>query len=149
VRRFRRFVETRFFYDGAWPEGAPSYHIQTVGGLENVLAVLRGYSDPPGYKDPGDGTRFDNLDLQVEFPALRQARASLMKLRLPDGRLVPVHDTWWFNKREPLAATEPFLLPALGHACLGGGAGSEQIQFHLTWSGGYGHQHADNLSLIL
>jgi hypothetical protein len=32
---------------------------------------------------------------------------------------------------------------------LGGGAGEAQTQAHLTWSGGYGHQHADNLSLLL
>ena len=30
-------ADTRFFYDGTWPEGAPSYHAQTVGGLEQVL----------------------------------------------------------------------------------------------------------------
>lgn len=39
------------------------------------------------------------------------------------------------------------LLPALGHAALGGGRGAAQWQAHLTWSGGYGHQHADALSL--
>ncbi|MCA9159095.1 MAG: heparinase II/III-family protein, partial [Planctomycetales bacterium] len=42
-----------------------------------------------------------------------------------------------------------YLLPALGHACIGGGEGSQQTQFHLTWSGGYGHAHADSLSLLL
>lgn len=68
-----------------------------------------------------------------------------MKMRLPDGRFVPVHDTWWFDKRAPVERTEPYLLPALGHGCLGGG----KTQLHLTWSGGYGHQHYDNLSVIL
>jgi hypothetical protein len=72
-----------------------------------------------------------------------------MKMRLPDGRLAPVHDTWSYSRRAPLPETQPYLLPALGHACLGGGAGEAQTQAHLTWSGGYGHQHADNLSLLL
>jgi hypothetical protein len=149
VRRFRQFVDTRFFYDGTWPEGSPDYASQTVGGLENVLAVLRDHSDPPGYRDPRDGKRFDHLDLAADFPALRQARESLSKMRLPNGRPVPVHDTWSTSRRGATAATEPYLLPALGHACLGGGSGEAQTQFHLTWSGGYGHEHADNLSLLL
>lgn len=149
VRRFRRLVDTEFFYDGAWSEGSPDYASQTIGGLENVLTALRGYSDPPGYTDPQDGSRFDHLDLAAGFPAVRQARATLRKMHLPDGRPVPVHDTWSTSRRRAPASTEPYLLPALGHACLGGGAGDHQTQFHLTWSGGYGHTHADNLSLLL
>jgi hypothetical protein len=149
VRRLRQFVGTRFFYDGTWPEGAPSYHAQSVGGLMTVLRLLRGYSDPPAYVDPADGVRFDDLDLEASFPALRRANESLLKMRLPNGRLVPVHDTWSTNRRDPLTETQPYLLPALGHACLGGGRGAAQTQLHLTWSGGYGHQHGDNLSLLL
>jgi hypothetical protein len=132
--RLRRFVETRFFYDSTWPEGAPSYFIQTVGGLKRVLALAGGHT---------------KTDIEPAVTAVRKAESQLMKMRLPDGRLVPVHDTWSYSRREPLAETKPYLLPALGHACLGGGAGHEQIQAHLTWSGGYGHQHADNLSLLL
>jgi hypothetical protein len=149
VRRLRRFVAEQFFYDGSWHEGAPSYAAQTVGNLEEAVAALKGYSDPPGYKDPQDGTHFTNLDPVADLPVLRLANRDLQQMRLPDGRLVPVHDTWWFNKRQPLAATQPYLLPALGHACLGGGEGTRQTQLHLTWSGGYGHQHADGLSLLL
>jgi hypothetical protein len=134
VRRLRRFVETRFFYDSTWPEGAPSYFIQTVGGLKRVLELVGGQT---------------KIDIQPASAAVRNAESQLMKMRLPNGRLVPVHDTWSYNRREPLAETEPYLLPALGHACLGGGAGDAQSQAHLTWSGGYGHQHADNLSLLL
>jgi hypothetical protein len=70
-------------------------------------------------------------------------------MRFPDGRHVPVHDSWSDTRRAALPSTEPYLLPALGHACLGGGAGADQTQLHLAWSGGYGHQHADNLSLML
>ena len=148
VRRLRRFVETRFFYDRTWHEGAPSYHAQTLGGLSRVLAAVRGYSDPAGYADPLDGTRFDDADLAASFPALAQSNETLLRMRLPDGRELPVHDTWWFDKRAPLAETKPWLLPALGQACLGGGAGASQRQFHLAWGGGYGHQHGDNLSLL-
>lgn len=151
ARQLRHLVQTRFFYDGFWSEGSPSYGSQTVGGLTNVLALLRGYSDPTNYKD-ADGTRFDNLDLALEFPELQRARTALAKLRLPNGRPVPVHDTWRTDRGRARTSQEtsiPYLLPALGHASLGGGTGAEQTQFHLTWSGGYGHTHADNLSLLL
>ncbi|WP_406694919.1 heparinase II/III family protein [Singulisphaera sp. Ch08] len=151
VRRLRHLINNQFFYDGFWCEGAPSYGAQTLGGLTNVLGLLRGYSDPAGYKDQ-DGKRFDKLDLTADFPELERARTALAKLRLPNGRPVPVHDTWRSDRvraRSSQDVTTPFLLPALGHAALGGGTGAEQTQFHLTWSGGYGHTHADNLSLLL
>jgi len=37
----------------------------------------------------------------------------------------------------------------VGHAWLGCGRGDEQVQLHLHFSGGYGHEHADTLNLIL
>ena len=148
VRRFRRFLDTQFLYDGAWHE-SPSYADQTVSNMEKTLAGLRGYSDPSGYADP-DGARFDNLDLARDFPALRQSRAALMKMRLPDARLLPFGDTWASARiGEVPPSMEPCLLPARGLACLGGGSGGGQIQFDLTWGGGYGHSHADSLGLLL
>lgn len=149
VRRFRQLVESQFFYDGAWSEGSPDYAAQTLGGLEDIVRLLKGFSDPPGYVDSQDGSRFDDLDLDNSFPLLQQARQTLQKMHLPNGRAVPVHDTWPTSRRQVADRTEAYLLPALGHACLGGGEGAQQTQFHLTWSGGYGHQHADNLSLLL
>ena len=152
IRRLRQLVETRFFYDGSWCEGAPSYGSQTLGGLVGVLALLRGYSDPPGYK-AADGRRLDNLDLDAAFPVLTRARIALARLRLPDGRPVPVHDTWRSDRVRARSSregrAESFLLPALGHAGLSGGEGPTRTEFHLTWSGGYGHDHADNLSLLV
>lgn len=149
VRHIRRLVESQFFYDGSWSEGSPDYGAQTWGGLENIVQLLKGYSDPSGYTDPQDGSRFDDLDLASDFPLMQQARLALQKMHLPNGRPVPVHDTWSTSQRHTADRTEAYLLPALGHACLGGGEGAQQTQFHLTWSGGYGHQHADNLSLLL
>lgn len=149
VRRFRQLVESQFFYDGTWSEGSPDYAAQTLGGLESTVQLLKGYSDPPGYTDPQDGSRFDDLDLENSFPLMHQARLALRKMHLPNGRSVPVHDTWSTSQRKAADRTEAYLLPALGHACLGGGEGAQQTQFHLTWSGGYGHAHADNLSLLL
>lgn len=149
VRRLKNLVEKQFFYDGVWCEGSPDYARQSVGGLEQVLDQLRNYSDPKGYVDPIDGANFQNLDLGNDLKLLKLAKESLSKLRLPNGRLVPVHDTWSTSRRDTIDRTRPFLLPALGHACLGGGTRNQQSQFHMTWSGGYGHSHGDNLSLLL
>lgn len=126
--RLKRFVEERFYYDGSWGEGAPSYAAQTINGLR---AVLRAHGEAA---EPGE---------------LQQADRAFAKLRFPDGRRVPVHDTWWTDRDSPLRESRPFLLPALGHAGLAGGSGNEQWQAHLTWAGGYGHQHADRLSVML
>ena len=149
VRRLRQFIEKGFFYDGMWSEGSPDYGSQSLGGLSQVLQLLQGYTDPLGYIDPIDASRFDDLDLSARFPSLTLARETLSKLRLPNGRAVPIHDTWSTSNRGSTNSTRPYLLPALGHACLGGGTGENQTQFHMTWSGGYGHSHGDNLSLLL
>jgi len=129
VSRLKHFLDEQFFYDGVWHEGSPSYHAQTVGGLATVVKTL--------------GDRPELMEM------VDRSMATLMKMRFPDGRFVPVHDTWSFDKRAPLEESKPYLLPALGHAMLGGGTGAGQTQFHLTWSGGYGHQHADALSLLM
>ncbi|MFO1062748.1 MAG: heparinase II/III family protein [Pirellulales bacterium] len=149
VRRLTALVRSKFFYDSFWCEGSPDYGWQTLRGLNGVLAQLQGYGDPAGYVDSVDHMHFMNLDLEQTFPELTQARNVLLQMRLPNGRPIPVHDTWSTSYYEQPAGTEPFLIPALGHACVGGGKGPTQTQFHLTWSGEYGHGHGDNLSLLL
>lgn len=149
VGRLRRLLREQFFYDGFWMEGTPSYHMQVVGNLRQVYAAAQGYSDPPGYRHPHTGARFDHLDLTQALPEVQRGEAALLRLRLPNGRLAPVHDTWWENKLAPLTVSAPDLLPGLGHAILGAGEGENQIQVHLTWSPNYGHAHWDGLSLLL
>ncbi|MFW5867928.1 MAG: heparinase II/III domain-containing protein, partial [Armatimonadota bacterium] len=149
IDRLERLMTLRFFYDGSWEEGAPSYHSQVVGGLSQVFSAADGYSDPPGYAHEESGRRFDDLDIPDSFPVVARAREWLNTMRLPNGRFVPVHDTWSTNRRGAREASEAFLLPALGHACLGRGEGDAQFQAHLTWSPGLGHRHYDGLSLLL
>lgn len=149
VRRLERLMATGFNYDGSWSEGTPAYHSQVAGNLQGVLQAAKGYSDPPGYQDPRTGQRYDNLDLEAALPEVKRSRASLDRMRLPNGRHVPVHDTWSTGGGAPLTASQPWLLPGLGHACLGGGEGAGQWQVHLTWSPGMGHTHYDGLSLLL
>jgi hypothetical protein len=150
VRRFRRLIATKFFYDGTWCEGAPSYGSQTVNALQSFARTVRGYSDPEGFKDAVDESRFDKLNLEEEAPLLGRARYVLNRLKFPNGRAVPVHDTWATDRsRRSSLPPASYLIPALGHGCLKSGSNDDPVEFHLTWSGGYGHSHADIVSLLL
>ena len=149
VDRLGRLSAQSFYYDGVWMEGAPSYHSQVIGGLSSVFANAGGHSDPPGYAHPETGRRFDDLDLEKDVPQMARVISALDAMRLPDGRLTPVHDTWGSQRRGALERSAPVLLPALGHAILGRGEAAAQMQVNLTWSGGYGHQHYDGLSMML
>lgn len=146
VDRFRTLTSRNFFADGWWYEAAPSYHWQTVGNLERVVDAARGYSDPPEAPEP----RFEHLDLAVEVPLLAKAERVHFEAVLPDGRLIPVNDTWATDKAKALEASVSRLWPAMGHAVLAAGTGETQFQAHLNWSGGFsGHAHPDNASIIL
>lgn len=149
VDRIGRLVRGQFFGDGMWREGAVSYHNQTVGGLSQLIRLLKGYSDPSGYTCPGDGEHFENLDLIGRFPILEKARQIPETLKYPDGRVVAFHDTWAREGKDSTEVSAPALLAGVGHARLGRGRGARQMQAHLHFSGGYGHQHADTLSITL
>ncbi len=149
VRRIELLARRQFFADGVWREGAVSYHNQTVRGLDILARLLRGWTDPPGYVPEGGGDRFADFDLDARLPILARAREVPRRLRYPDGRVVAFHDTWAREAGEAMAASESMLLPALGHARLGRGTGGGQVQAHLHFSGGYGHQHGDVLAMTL
>ncbi len=156
VRRSVGLFERRFFADGFWCEGSVGYHRMTMRGMTEVLDALRGYSDPPGYTDPEDGTRFEDLDLERDTPIIGRANRILEICHYPDGRPVPFHDNWAYlqeprvrrNLKVPERSVST-LLSGMGHAWLGRGGGEAQAQVHLHFSGGYGHEHADNLSIAL
>lgn len=149
VRRIGLLVQQQFFADGVWREGALSYHNQTVNGLNQLIDLLDGYSDPPDYVPPAGETRFDDLDITAQLPILRRARGVAELLRYPNGRVVAFHDTWAREQIAPTQQTTSMLLPELGHARLGHGSAASQMQAHLHFSGGYGHQHADVLGMTL
>ncbi len=137
------------FYDGAWNE-APSYHYQVMGGLKTAFASLLGYSDPEGYLDEADGTRFDDLSVEDDLPFFARARDAFAAVALPDGTSATVHDTWPNQRRhQPTETAACGILPGYGHASLGGGTGAHQMVAQLHFSGGYGHSHLDCLNLSL
>ncbi len=145
LARLRRFMSSSFFFDGWWREGTPGYHRFVLTNLEAVARVASGYSDPPGWKDE----RVENLEVFRDSAIFARAQRVLEEALLPDGRRIPINDTWHHERVAPLSRSVPRLWAGLGHAVLGAGAGNGQFQAHVNWSGNYGHSHMDNGSLLL
>lgn len=145
VDRFRSFFSRGFFADGWWKEGTVSYHDMTIRGLQNVADALKGYTDPPEWK----GERFMDLDLSEEMPLYKKALEVSRQAVMPNGRKIPINDTWPYNKGTSMQQSFSRLWPSLGNAALGSGEGDQQIMVNLNWSGNYGHAHYDNGSIIL
>jgi hypothetical protein len=146
VKRFREFFSTGFFADGWWKEGTSSYHDQTIGGLRTVAEAFKGFTYPPDWK----GERIENPDLTKELPLYFKALQVSHEAVLPDGRKIPINDTWAGRRRgQKSDSTASRLWPSLGNAALGAGAGDDQVMLNINWSGNYGHSHYDNGSIIL
>ncbi len=142
-------LDEGFFFDGTWHE-SPSYHYMTLGGLRGAFSVVEGYSDPPGYIDEVDGTRFDDLDPDADLPFWTKVQDAYKVVAFPNGCSTPVHDTWANERRAtPRNETVSTILPGYGHASLGRGRGVQQMQAQLHFSGSYGHSHNDTLGLTL
>ncbi|MDF2661745.1 MAG: Heparinase II/III-like protein [Paenibacillus sp.] len=150
VELIESLVTQMFLSDGYWQEVTPSYHLQTVNGLKQVADQLKGWSDPPGYVSPRTGIRFDNLDMEQQFPIIRRAVENGNRLVYPDGNVLPVTDTWASGKpANPIINGGSFLLPAAKIGRLTGGAGPGQTQLYMGFQPKYGHAHLDPLNLSL
>ncbi len=149
VRRARMLMQRQFFFDGWWREGAPSYHAQTIGHMASVTRAARGYTDPPDYQPPAGEQQLTDLRLEKTIPMIARAKAVLRAFVLPNGRAIPINDTWWSGNYGATKASRSSLWAGVGHAVLGTGEGKTQFQVHLNFSGGYGHTHHDNGSLLL
>lgn len=149
VDRFERFLTTKFLYDGHWRETSPSYHAQCLGGIRAIRSALSGYSDPEDYQHPESGKRLDEETLKPLFARYDRCLEALRRPRFPDGRLLPINDTWWTGRQSSRSSMESDLSPGLGAAVLGGGERNRQIHAHLNFSSGRGHKHHDSLSIGL
>jgi hypothetical protein len=76
---FRRTVDGWFQPDGTASESV-AYGIMTLGGIWEMPLALRGYRDPPGYRDAG-GARLDSLDLYRARPVARMWDAFFLSLQ--------------------------------------------------------------------
>ncbi|MEF3311127.1 carboxypeptidase regulatory-like domain-containing protein [Paenibacillus sp. GYB004] len=150
VELIESLVTRMFLSDGYWQEVTPSYHLQTVNGLKQVADQLKGWSDPTGYVSPRTGIRFDNLDMEQQYPIIRRAVENGNKLVYPDGKVLPVTDTWANGKpADPIINGGSFLLPAAKIGRLTGGTGPGQTQLYMGFQPKYGHAHLDPLNLSL
>ncbi|TMV47546.1 hypothetical protein FE783_21345 [Paenibacillus mesophilus] len=144
------FTARMFLSDGFWQEVTQSYHLQTVNGLQKVTSLLRGWSDPDGYISPRTGLHFDNLDMEKQFPIIGRAMDISRRLVYPDGKVLPVMDTWAYDSvSQPKTDEGPLLLPSTGIGRLTGGKGPGQTMLYMGFQPKYGHVHWDPLNLNL
>ena len=154
VQRYRYIIQSQYYADGFWHEGAPGYHKDITWGLtRQIPPLLKGYSDPPGYTCDIDLPRYDNLDLAIEY-ARQHKRMwdALKKLTFPNKDYAKLHDAtyphgaWWDVRPK---RSYPRILGCMGHAILGTNPDPDQAQLHLHYSGTHGHEHFDALNIIL
>ena len=154
VRRLDQILHAAYYADGMWHEGSVDYHKDISVGLSRTFpALMKGYSDPPGFASKLDGGRYDDLDLatihKIIFDRMWQAE-DRYTLPPPGKNALCVHDTgyprqaWW---TPTVTQSRPQLNGCAGHAVLGNGEGNEQTQVHLHFSGMHGHEHFDTLQL--
>lgn len=147
LRRMARFRSECFLHDGCWKETSPSYCAQTAVSMVEVVEALRDYV-PPRRCPSADVSKIQQqITLAVGMP--QRIYDVLYAMRFPDGRLLPVNDTWWFAKARERKRMEPVLLPGIGLSVLGGGSDEHQVHAYLNWTQGRGHKHADALSIGL
>ncbi|RKN72409.1 heparinase II/III domain-containing protein [Paenibacillus ginsengarvi] len=149
VERMIRFVQSSYLADGFWKEISLSYHRQTYGGLIQTIRALDGWSDPPGYVSPRDGRRYDNFDSRSAVPQLARMLELPDLLAYPDGKNVPINDTWAFQTAPAPRSTRSLVVPQAGIAKLTRGEGPGQAQLYLTFSPNNGHDHKDPLGIAL
>ncbi|MBP1993778.1 S-layer homology domain-containing protein [Paenibacillus eucommiae] len=149
VEWMNHFVRTSFLADGFWKEVSLSYHNQVAYFIGVVMSELQGYSDPPGYISPRTGKRFDNLDLQSEFAILDRMDKISSILAYPNGKALPIQDTWAELAGNPLPDAGSVLLPSTGIGRLTLGEGAEQSQLYMMFTPKNGHHHYDPLNLTL
>ncbi len=167
VRWMKNIYRVGYYADGSWHETPTGYHLMTSCRLEGRIlnSPLKGYSDPPGYKDPVDATRFDNVDMAKELAYYMDKAADVARhMVLPNGRFVAIHDSTWNSNSATESSgghmmvkvkdyvpseSRPYILYWFGHGILGRGRGADQVQAHLHFSGTHGHEHLDCLNIGL
>ncbi|WP_442951669.1 carboxypeptidase regulatory-like domain-containing protein [Paenibacillus sp. GYB003] len=150
VESIESFTARMYLSDGFWQEVTPSYHMQTVNGLRAALDMLNGWSDPDGYVSPRTGKHFDNLDMARQFPIIGRALEAANRLVYPDGKVLPVMDTWAYERApQPKTDEGPLLMPSAGIGRLSGGRGPGQTMLYMGFQPKYGHVHWDPLHLNL
>lgn len=127
------YLKNDFFFDGFWQEPTYSYHQQVVRRLLHIIKYMN-----------ENGRKENTLKIPRH---LALAEKLLDQTVYPDGRPVPMGDTW-MNRRTGKAGggQSSYLLPAAGYAMLG--SGTTQLHMTFTPKTGY-HYHYDTLGVTL
>ncbi|WP_158560967.1 S-layer homology domain-containing protein [Paenibacillus contaminans] len=149
IEKIRSYGANHYLYDGFWKEITYSYHSQSTVGMEIAMDLLEGWSDPPGYVSQRTGIPVINLDLMEQFPFFAESKRILNTLVYPDGHVLPIQDTWaWQKNGSPDLSAGSFLLPAAGIARMTkNGEDQNQSQLYMTFGPKYGHNQWDPLNL--
>ncbi|MHC5054714.1 MAG: heparinase II/III domain-containing protein [Planctomycetota bacterium] len=143
--------------DGGFIQGTGYGQIQL--GAMSKMRELNGYSDPPGYRPPGGGTRIVHFRYPSgEYETFHmKAYSFLADLRMPDGGVPCYNDgehvgyiTWIPGSNTPIDRSRSVMKPGLKFAILGDGEGDRQVQAHLNFGeNNVNHGHQDTLTLQL
>lgn len=146
ARRLEHFLDTRFYHDGAWMESSISYSNQMLPALRNLETALRRAEDSAG----GEPAEQKIRELRERVAgAVEWTLRTLREARLPDGKFIPLNDTWsWQSPREDLGPPpdRSSVFPGAGWIALR--LGADAVLTLNATTGAY-HKHRDALSILL
>lgn len=148
-------LASEFFVDGFFNEITLSYHRQTLNrSIDTVARALNDWSDPDGWISPRSGHRLDHYDLRRDLlethPHLARAFSLSREIIYPDGRSLPVQDTWASDRMQPRTSAAPRFFPGSKLARLERSSTVGQAQAWLLAQPKFtGHIHADALNLAI
>ena len=150
VARCREFLANGFYFDGAWWEVSASYHQQSINYISAVSEVLKGYSDPAGFRSKLDGGNFRNLDLLAHDQTAALARDLVNDYMVyPDKTVAAVNDTWGGWRRRDGKVTPSNYISSWHHAALKSQVQLNQTQLRITAAPYSSHRHNDYFNITL
>jgi hypothetical protein len=145
--RLKKFYETNFLYDGYWMETSPSYCSQVTGNLTRLHSAIQHCMQSSEKQDTTKNEVVERMqELSVVFDNVRSVQKAV---KLPNGRDLPINDTWADTGSNGTSDSKSLLMPGLGLAVLNGGKSDNQLTAWLNFTSGRLHKHKDALSIGL
>lgn len=138
-----------FLSDGHWYEVTGQYHKNSIDGISSAASLLASWFDPKGYISPRTGKRLSGENVLELFPVLARGKSVNSILCYPDGKVLPIMDTWASDKVTEIKDTGSILMPSSKIGKLVNGEGKNQTQLYLMFQPKYGHVHIDYLNITL
>ncbi len=147
IDRLRKFYETNFLHDGYWMETSPSYCSQVTGNLTRLHTAIQQCMQSPNSQDNAKIEVAERIqELSIVFDTIRSVQKAV---KLPNGRDLPINDTWADTGSNGLSDSKSLLMPGLGLAVLNAGKNNNQLTAWLNFTSGRSHKHKDALSIGL